>query len=246
MASRFAKFSRLRGEYPRQFWLMFVGMLLSTIGSSMVWPFLMIYVSTKLNLPLTQAASLMTINSAVGLASAFIAGPVIDRFGRKWMMVISLVGFGLIYLLYTQVTSFAFMALLMASTGLINPLYRVGADAMLADLIPPEKRPDAYALIRMSNNAGISIGPAIGGFLAAVSYNYAFLGAAVGMSTYGVLLAIFAKETLPSRVNTTPGETPARPRIRLVSPLPCAADLPNPMPASSRTGLSYRLSLPSP
>jgi MFS family permease len=192
--------ARLRGTYPAQFWLMFWGMLISTIGSSMVWPFLMIYVSERLALPLTAAASLMTINSTVGLISAFIAGPLIDRFGRKWMMVFSLLSFGGIYLTYTQVHSYAFAALLMALTGLVNPLYRVGGDAMLADLIPPDQRPEAYALVRMSNNLGISIGPAIGGFLAATSYSFAFTGAAVGMSSYAVLLAIFARETLPAAV----------------------------------------------
>jgi len=36
-------------------------------------------------------------------------------------------------------------------------------------LIKPEKRADAYSILRMSNNAGIAIGPAVGGFLAAVS-----------------------------------------------------------------------------
>ena len=166
----------------------------------MVWPFLMIYITGRLKLPLSQAASLMTLNSAVALVSAFIAGPVTDRLGRKWILVVSLLGMGFVYLFYTQANTFAFTALLMAMSGLFNPLYRVGGDAMMADLIPPEKRPDAYALLRMSNNLGISIGPAIGGFVAATSYNIAFLGAAVGMISYAVLLIIFARETLPVQV----------------------------------------------
>lgn len=201
-------FSRLRGSYPTQFWLMFWGMLISTIGTSMVWPFLMIYVSERLDLPLTAAASLMTINSASALISTFIAGPVIDRFGRKWMMVLSLVAFGGIYLTYTRIDSYAFAALLMALTGMVNPLYRVGGDAMLADLIPQEQRPEAYALVRMSNNLGIAVGPAIGGFLAATSYNFAFTGAAIGMSSYALLLAVFARETLPAKAAHTAAATP--------------------------------------
>lgn len=186
-------------KYPAQFWLMLVGMLISTIGSSMVWPFLMIFITTRLHLPLTQAAGLMSLNAAVGLGSAFLAGPVIDRFGRKWMMAVSLLGIGGVYFFYTQANTYAFTALLMALTGLFNPLYRVGADAMMADLIPAEQRADGYALMRMSNNLGISIGPAVGGFLAAASYNYAFIGAGLGMSAYGVLIALFARETLPGR-----------------------------------------------
>jgi len=58
--------------------------------------------------------------------------------------------------------------------GRPNPLYRVGADAMLADIIPTEKRTDAYSLLRMSNNAGVAIGPAIGGLVASTSYSLAF------------------------------------------------------------------------
>ncbi len=48
----------------------------------------------------------------------------------------------------------------------------------------------------MVNNAGIAIGPATGGFLAARSYTYAFMGAAVGMLTYSLLLIFRARETL--------------------------------------------------
>ena len=47
-------------QYPRQFRLMFWGMMLSTLGTSMIWPFLMIYVSEKLSLPLAAVATLLT------------------------------------------------------------------------------------------------------------------------------------------------------------------------------------------
>ena len=70
-------------------------MLFSTIGASMIWPYLKIYVSETLDAPLTLVASLMTINSAMGLLAFFIAGPIIDRFGRKWVMVMNLLVNGL-------------------------------------------------------------------------------------------------------------------------------------------------------
>ncbi len=195
----FARLRRAKEEYPRQFWLLFWGMLISTIGSSMVWPFLMIYVSEKLQLPLSTVTTLMTVNAISGLIFSFIAGPVADRVGRKRIMYISLISDGLAFLLLSQAESYpAFMAL-MALRGAINPLYRVGADAMMADLVPPEKRPDAYSLLRMSNNIGISIGPSIGGFIAGVSYNLAFFIAAIGMVTYGVLVIVQARETLPKQ-----------------------------------------------
>ena len=178
---------------------MFIGMLISTIGSSMIWPFLLVYVSERLDAPLTAIASLLTLNSAVGLVSSFLGGPVIDRLGRKWIMAASLVANGTAYMFMGNAHTLLQFAILMAITGAVNPLYRVGADAMMADLLPQEKRIDGFALMRLSNNLGISIGPAIGGFIASSSYSLAFYCAAVGMACYSLLLAFFAHETLPSR-----------------------------------------------
>ena len=178
---------------------MFFGMLISTIGSSMIWPFLMIYVRQRVNLPLVQVASLMTINAASALIAAFIAGPIIDRIGRKWVMVFSLVGNGVVYFFMSNADSYLSFAVLMTLSGAFNPLYRVGADAMLADMIPHEKRPDAYAIMRLSNNAGISIGPMVGGFISSLSFSITFYCAGIGMLIYGLLLAFFAHETLPIR-----------------------------------------------
>jgi MFS family permease len=192
--------------YPRQFWLMFAGMLISTIGSSMIWPFLMVYASEKLALPLATVAGLMTVSSAMGLITSFIAGPIVDRVGRKWAMSLSLVLNAAGYFVLSQATTLPGFALAMAITGAFNPIYRVGADAMLADLIPPEKRVEAYSLMRMSNNVGVALGPAIGGFIAAASYTNAFYGAMVGLSTYGLLVALFASETLPRREGPPPRE----------------------------------------
>jgi MFS family permease len=194
---------QLLKEYPKQIRLMFFGMLISTMGSSMIWPFLMIYVKQRVNLPLTQIASLMTINASAALIAAFIAGPITDRVGRKWVMVISLAGNSLVYFFMSDAHSYLSFALLMTFSGAFNPLYRVGADAMVADLIQPEKRPDAYALMRLSNNAGISIGPMIGGFISSLSFSITFYFAGAGMIIYSLLLAFFAIETLPKQIEFT-------------------------------------------
>ncbi len=194
--------SRIRGAarlYPRQFWLIFSGMLVSTIGSSMIWPFLTIYLSKRLELPLMTVASLFTVNAVVDLLFSVIAGPVVDRAGRKRVMVFSLVGNGLVNVFMANASSLPVFALLMALNGAVNPLYRIGADAMMADLIPPEQRPEAYSILRMGNNLGISLGPMLGGFVAAASYSTTFFIGASGLIFYGLMLAFMARETLAPR-----------------------------------------------
>lgn len=190
-------------DYPGQFWVLFFGMLISTIGQSMIWPFLTLYVSKTLHLPLAQTASLVSMNAGMGLIFSFVAGPIIDRLGRKWVMVVSLIGTGIMYFFMSTAATFAEFALAQCLMGALTPLYRVGADAMMADLIPVDKRVDAYSLLRMSNNAGVSIGPALGGIVASSSYNLAFYIAAIGLCAFGLLIAVRAQETLPGGVSDT-------------------------------------------
>jgi len=186
----------LYNEYPRQYWLMITGIVISTAGGSMIWPFLVIYASGKLNLPLSTVATLISINAGTGLLASLIAGTLADKVGRKLVMNLSLTVNGLAYFLLMNAETYPQFVGLMIMVGLSNPLYQVGADAMLADMIPSEKRTDAYAINRIANNAAFALGPAIGGFLATRSYDLAFYCAGIGFLTYSVLLFFLARETL--------------------------------------------------
>jgi len=187
-----------REAYPPQFWLLFWGMLISTAGASMIWPFLMIYVSERLNLPMTAVASLMTLNAGAGLLASLVVGPITDRAGRKITMIVGLTATGLLYLVMIPAQTMAAFAILMTLRGFFNPLYRVGSDAMVADLIPEDQRAEAYALTRLSKNVGVALGPAVGGFVATASYSFAFWAAAFGLIAFSMLMIFYAKETLPS------------------------------------------------
>jgi len=86
-------------EYPSQYWLMITGVVISTAGGSMIWPFLLIYASGKLKMPLSTVATLISINAGTGLLSSFIAGTLADKIGRKVVMNFSLTVNGLAYFL---------------------------------------------------------------------------------------------------------------------------------------------------
>lgn len=111
-------------------------------------------------------------------------------------MVISLSFNGLAYFAMIHAQTLGQFALLMALRGAFRPLYRIGSDAMLADLVSPDQRADAYALNRLSKNVGVAMGPALGGFLAATSYNIAFGIASITSIIFCLLIAFFAQETL--------------------------------------------------
>ncbi len=205
------KLKTLYNEYPRQYWLMISGIVISTAGGSMIWPFLLIYASGKLNLPLSTVAALISINAGTGLFASFLAGTLADKIGRKGVMVFSLALNGIAYFFLMSAETYPQFVVLMIFIGLSNPLYQVGADAMLADMIPIEKRTEAYAINRIANNAAFGIGPAVGGFLASTSYNLAFYGAASGFVIYSLLLFFLAHETLEKNISATKTNSPSHP-----------------------------------
>jgi MFS family permease len=188
-------FSRLR-NFPKQFWLVAVGVLISSIGSSMIWPFQLIYASKVLNQPIATVATLISISSFTGMAVSFLGGSIADRFGRKPVMFAAIAAHGLAYLLMSRATTYVGLLIPMTIMGTAMPFHSIGSDAMMADLIPQEERNRAYSILRMVNNAGIAIGPGIGGFIVTRSYSLAFYGAAIGMLTYSLILLLFVRETL--------------------------------------------------
>jgi MFS family permease len=186
-----------KDRYPRQFWIVFLGFLINAAGGSMVWPFLTIFMRQRLGVPLTTVTLLLTVNSIAGLVSMSFTGPGVDRFGRKGAMVLSLFAGALTMTAMSFVTTLNLWAVLMAINGLFSPLLRVGANAMVADMVGADQRASAYAVMRMGSNFGVAIGPAVGGFVTGVSYSLAFYVAALAQLVVGLLLILLVRETAP-------------------------------------------------
>jgi MFS family permease len=178
---------------------LFWGILISASAGSMVWPFLTIYMRERLQAPLSTITWLLTLNGVMGIAATFVAGPVVDRFGRKGPMLVSLLANSAIMLAFSLVDTLGAWAVLIGLMGALNPLYGVGSNAMIADLVEPERRPGAYSLLRMIANLGVAIGPAVGGFVASVSYMLAFRFAAGANLVFAILILLFVRETAPAR-----------------------------------------------
>ncbi|MFQ5886161.1 MAG: MDR family MFS transporter [Anaerolineae bacterium] len=192
---RIFKVKETIAQYPSQFWVLFCGRFIGSAGGSLVWPFMTIYLRQRLNISLTTVGLLLAISSGVGLFSQAIWGPVVDRFGRKLAMLAGLLNEIMVMVGLALLGSLEAYAVLIALSGLIEPASRIGADAMIADLVEADKRAGAYALLRMISMAGWAIGPAVGGVLAATSYLLSF-GTAAATASVVLLSTIFlVKET---------------------------------------------------
>ncbi|HNS03649.1 MAG TPA: MFS transporter [Anaerolineae bacterium] len=197
-----ARLRTVRASYPPAFWVLFWGLLINSAGSSMVWPFLTIFIRQRLEVSLTTVTLLFSLNSFAGLIALSFVGPAVDRFGRRFAMITGLIAGGLILVTMSLATTLPLWVAVMAAQGVFSPFYRVGSDAMIADMIEPGRRAGAYALLRMINNLGIAVGPAIGGFVAGVSYTLAFYIAAAASLLFVSMILFKVPETLPTETET--------------------------------------------
>lgn len=182
-----------------QVWVLFWASLVSMTGQSLVWPFQTIYISEQLSVPLAQVTLLFSVQSAASLAATVLAGPAVDRFGRKWAMVTSPALGSAMLLAMTQAATLPLWAVILSLYAASGVIFRLGANAMIADIVPADKRADTYALMRMAFNVGIAVGPAIGGYLVASSYTMSFVIAAVSQLLLTVVVLAAIRESLPAR-----------------------------------------------
>jgi DHA1 family tetracycline resistance protein-like MFS transporter len=134
-----------------------------------------------------------------GLAAAYslmqfvfapLLGALSDRFGRRPVILLALLGMAINYLLLTFAPTLALFALARMIAGAFGATFSA-AGAYLADITPPEKRAQSFGLIGAAFGFGFITGPALGGLLGAVDLRLPFLVAA-GLSLADFVFAYLA------------------------------------------------------
>ncbi len=202
---------RIRRTYTAfdpQLWVLLAGTLINAIGFSLIFPFLTIYLTEQLGLSLTTVGGLITLNAAAGTVAQAIGGSLADQLGRKVMMATSMLASSLVIAGMGFARAFPIVLGLVLVHGFVDPLFQPASQAMIADLVEPARRADAYGLLRVANNLGVVLGPSIGGFIAARSYLALFLAAAVSGVIFFVILVAFTRETKPEAPTAGTGADP--------------------------------------
>ena len=127
-------------------------------------------------------------------AAQFVAAPVLgglsDRFGRKPVVVLSLLGGSVNYLLLIWAPSLAWLFLGRLLAG-GTAAAASAANAYIADITPPEQRAARFGLVGAMFGAGFVFGPAMGGVLGAIDLRLPFTvaaGLSIANACYGALV----------------------------------------------------------
>lgn len=131
------------------------------------------------------------------LICAPIMGGLSDRYGRRPVLLASLFGFGLDYLLMAFAPTLAWLFVGRIIAGMMGASFTT-ASAYIADVSPPEKRAQNFGMIGAAFGLGFIIGPVVGGFLGEFGPRVPFMVAA-GLTFLNWLYGFFIlPESLPA------------------------------------------------
>lgn len=191
---------RLRNAYeqfPRTFWVVAGTHFIDVIGNTLLMPFFALYVTQKFNVGMTQAGIILATNSIAGMVGSTIGGALADRFGRRGIILFGLVVSALSGLTLGFVNKFYMFYGLSVFVGLLGSVAQPAHQAMIADILPAEKRAEGFGTMRVISNFAWIIGPTIGGFLAAYNFLYLFLSDAIISILTAILVFRLLPETKP-------------------------------------------------
>ncbi len=134
-----------------------------------------------------QGNNLQAATHSVGWLGAlyalmqFVFSPVLgslsDRFGRRPVILMSLFGSGIDYLVLAWAPTIGWLYLARIVSGITAANFSA-ASAYIADVTPPEKRAAGFGMIGAAFGLGFIAGPAVGGLLGTYGLRMPFLVAA--------------------------------------------------------------------
>ncbi|WP_044022400.1 MDR family MFS transporter [Bacillus sp. SG-1] len=182
----------------RNVWIRFVGEAINGIAFMMLMPFFALYLKDKVD-SLWLVGVVMAVAPVASVFGTLLGGKLADLYGRKPIMVISMLGNSIVMLGFVFFDTFIAFIFLSAFLGFFNSLFHPAASAMVADVTAPDKRTEAFGLLRLGHNLGAAIGPLIGASIIVFSKAIIFLIAAGSVFLYAIMVALFIYESLPKR-----------------------------------------------
>jgi MFS family permease len=196
---------------PRDSWLLALATLVNRAGT-MVIPFLALHFTRNLGFSAGQAGMALAAYGVVSLLTSPFAGRLSDRVGSQRILTVSLflggIGFWALPLLHTLPQVLAGMVVLSAVSEAMRP----ATLALVSDLAPVPLRRQAFALNRLAINLGMSVGPALGGFLAAHSFQMLFWVDGATSIAASLVLLVF-----PLRVGSVESHAAAPPSLGAIA-----------------------------
>ena len=182
---------------PRPVWVLFGGTFINRFGG-FVAVFLVLYL-TRQGLSPAEAGLAVAAYGFGSLGGSAVGGYLADRIGRRETIAISMFTSAVTTMALLLVSGLLALMVVSALVGLTQQMVRAPTGALIADLVPQERRVAAMGVMRFFINAGFALGPAAAGFLADRSFFLVFALDAATSVVFGILALVALPGGAPAR-----------------------------------------------
>ncbi|MEY3693771.1 MAG: hypothetical protein RL157_1095 [Bacteroidota bacterium] len=186
---------------PAAVGFIFVTLLLDIVGLGIIIPVIPQLIQELTGADVSEASRyggwLLFAYAFFQFLFAPLVGALSDRYGRRPVLLLSLLGFGLDYLVLAFAPTLAWLFAARVVSGIFGASFTTGF-AYIADVSPPEKRAQNFGLVGAAFGLGFIIGPVTGGILGELGPRVPFLVAA-GLTLLNMAYGYFVlPESLPA------------------------------------------------
>jgi len=152
------------------------------MGWGLIIPVLPKLISQLKHIPVNEAstygAALVSTYAIVQFVFSPIIGNLSDKYGRRPILLFSLLGFAIDYIFQALAPTYSLLFVGRLIAGITGASFTTGA-AYIADISTPETRAKNFGMIGAAFGLGFVIGPALGGLLAGWGLRAPFYAAAI-------------------------------------------------------------------
>lgn len=186
----------------KEVWILSIALLINRAGS-MVLPFVSLFLTQDLDWTKKETGFAVSCYGIGSLAGAYTGGKMADRYKHKDIMLFALFAGGLAIMLIAFAKGFILLCLALFFAAGISDMLRPALYAEVSLRSTEENVTRGISLVRLAVNLGISVGPAVGGFIA-FYYGYFWLFILDGLTC--ILAGFYLLYTLddgPDKVRKT-------------------------------------------
>ncbi|SEM09262.1 Predicted arabinose efflux permease, MFS family [Chryseobacterium taichungense] len=177
----------------KESWMLALVMLINRAGS-MVLPFLGVYMTNHLHFSIENTGIVLSFFGIGSVIGSWLGGFITDKIGEYKVQYLSLLLSVPLFCLIPVFKTEVGVAAIILIQSIVSDAFRPANSVAITKYAKPENITRAFSLNRMAVNLGFSIGPALGGILSAISYEFLFFTNALAALLAGILYIIFFKK----------------------------------------------------